>query len=163
MDTSINIKSDDPILKNIQFEYYGYRDRRLAKQYLPEPDMPQTKSIQTPWGFTLTAKRGDYIVCDAANPDDTWTVDREIFEQSHSEEEPGSGVFRKVVMVALVPLIAFTGGNPDQFVTVYSLEGPQTVRAGVFHLAQGIKGEIWPFPSEKIEKSLYRLVIDEDP
>jgi hypothetical protein len=162
METPIEIKSDDPILENIEFKFFGYRDSRLAKQFLPDPDMPQTTSIQSPWGFSLTAKRGDYIVWDVANPDDIWTVNQEIFEGSHSEETPGTGIFHKHAMVALVPLLAFTKGDPDKFVTIYTLEGPQTVPAGIFHLARGIKGEIWPFPSEKIEMSLYPLAKDEE-
>jgi hypothetical protein len=36
-------------------------------------------------------------------------------------------------------------------VTVISLEGPLTVRAGDFYLAKGIKGEVWPYPKEKID------------
>jgi hypothetical protein len=36
-------------------------------------------------------------------------------------------------------------------VTVVTLEGDETVRAGDFYLAKGIKGEIWPYPKEKVK------------
>jgi len=52
----------------------------------------------------------------------------------------------------LVPMKDLTGGDEDQLVTVHSLEGPQTVRAGDFYLARGIKGEIWSYPKDKVEK-----------
>lgn len=35
--------------------------------------------------------------------------------------------------------------------TVVNLEGPETVRAGDFYLAKGIKEEIWPYPKDKID------------
>jgi hypothetical protein len=44
-----------------------------------------------------------------------------------------------------------TRGDPDQLVSVVSLEGAETVRAGDFWLAKGIKGEIWPYPRGKID------------
>jgi hypothetical protein len=51
----------------------------------------------------------------------------------------------------LVPLTDLTQGDPDALVTVVSLEGAETVRAGDFCLAKGIKGEVWTYPKEKIE------------
>jgi hypothetical protein len=45
-------------------------------------------------------------------------------------------------------------GDPDQEVKVVTLEGEETVRAGDFYLAKGIKGEIWPYPREKIKDVL---------
>jgi hypothetical protein len=51
----------------------------------------------------------------------------------------------------LVPLVDVTNGNPDALVTVVSLEGSETVRAGDFCLARGVKGEVWAYPKEKIE------------
>jgi hypothetical protein len=44
-----------------------------------------------------------------------------------------------------------THGDADQLVTVETLEGPETVRAGDFYLAKGIRGEIWPYPKEKVD------------
>ncbi len=149
------IRSDDKILSSVKYTIYGFRDKRVAKQFLPKPDEPQTQEVHTSWGDTLTAKRGDYFVSDAGNPEDSWIVERKIFEQSYQEEEPGSGIFKKIAAVALVPLTELTGGDPDQLVTIHSLEGALTVRAGDFHLARGIKGEIWPFPSEKVDEDLY--------
>jgi hypothetical protein len=32
------------------------------------------------------------------------------------------------------------------------MEGAITVRAGDFYLAKGVKGEVWPYPKEKIEQ-----------
>jgi hypothetical protein len=39
-------------------------------------------------------------------------------------------------------------------VTVETMEGPVTVRAGDFYLAKGVQGEIWPYPKEKVENAL---------
>lgn len=157
MKESIEIRADDPILKKVKFKIYGYKDKRVAKQFLPKPDEPQTKELEVPWGDTLTMKRGDYIVSSTQDSENSWPVEKDIFEKSYKEEEPGTGVFRKVASVALAPLTEFTDGNPDQMVTVYSLEGPETVPAGKFHLARGIKGEIWPFPNDGIESTLYEM------
>jgi len=151
---TINIKSDDSILKHIKFKVYSYKDERVAKQFMPDPDEPQTQELQTSWGDTLTMKKGDYIVSDTTNPGDSWPVEKDIFEKSHEETVPGTGYFKKVSLVSLVPLTIFTDGNPDTLVTVHSLEGPETVPAGNYHLAKGIKGEIWPFPNNKIEANL---------
>jgi hypothetical protein len=51
----------------------------------------------------------------------------------------------------LVPLTDFTGGDESQQVTVVTLEGSETVPAGDFYLAKGVKGEIWPYPKEKVK------------
>jgi hypothetical protein len=51
----------------------------------------------------------------------------------------------------LVPMTDVTNGNEEEKVTIESLEGPQTVRAGDFYLARGIKGELWSIPKEKVE------------
>jgi hypothetical protein len=157
MNEPIEIHSDDDSLKKVQFKIYGYKDKRVAKQFMPKPDEPQTKELEVPWGDTLTMKRGDYLVSSADDTKNQWPVEKEIFEQSYTEEEPGSGIFKKVASVGLVPLTEFTNGNPEQLVTVHSLEGPETVPAGRFHLARGIKGEIWPFPNNEIEKVLYEM------
>ncbi|MDO8753843.1 MAG: hypothetical protein Q7J80_08110, partial [Anaerolineales bacterium] len=63
---------------------------------------------------------------------------------------PGFCIKRGLTL--LVPMVDVTGGDADREVTVYSLEGPTTVRAGDFHLARGVKGEIWAFPSEKVRE-----------
>jgi hypothetical protein len=54
----------------------------------------------------------------------------------------------------LVPLTDVTNGDEDQMVTVHTLEGTETVRAGDFLLAKGPKGEIWPYPKAKAEKMM---------
>jgi len=158
MTKPIVIKSDDPILKQIKFKVYSYKDKRVAKQFIPNPDEPQTQELQTSWGDTLTIKKGDYLVSDATNPEDAWPVEKEIFEKSHQETAPGTGLFKKISLVSLVPLTIFTEGDPDQLVTVHTLEGQETVPAGKYHLAKGIKGEIWPYPNEKIEANLDEVV-----
>jgi hypothetical protein len=154
MKKSIELKADDPILKQVKFKVYSYKDQRVAKQFLPAPDEPETQEIQVSWGDTLTLKRGDYLVSDANNPGEAWPVEREIFEQSHQETVPGTGYFKKITLVSLVPLTTFTDGDPNQLVTIHSLEGAETVPAGKYHLARGIKGEIWAYPNEKIETNL---------
>jgi hypothetical protein len=50
-----------------------------------------------------------------------------------------------------------TGGDEDQEVIVHTLEGVETVRAGGYYLSKGVKGEIWPFPKEKIDSLLKPL------
>lgn len=49
-----------------------------------------------------------------------------------------------------MPLTDITGGDEEQQVTIETMEGPETVRAGDFYLAKGVKGELWPYPKEKI-------------
>ncbi len=51
----------------------------------------------------------------------------------------------------LVPLTEITHDDPDAMVTVVSMEGTETVRAGDFYLAKGVKGEVWAYPKDKIE------------
>jgi hypothetical protein len=157
MSKTIVLHSDDDSVKNASYTIYGYRDRRAAKQFLPSPDEPQSFEIEVPWGGTLMGQRGDYIVSSADDPTDSWPVERDIFEKSHEEEEPGSGIFKKTASVAMIPLTEFTNGDPDQMVTIISLEGAETVSAGKYHLARGIKNEIWAYPSHKIIENLVEL------
>ncbi len=157
MGANIEINPNDEVLAQAGFKYYCYKDTRLARQFLPTSEEPQTQEIAVPWGDTLIAKKGDYIVSDAKDPSNSWPVAKEIFEQTHEEKVPGSGIFKKTAIIALVPLTEFTEGNPDQLVTIHSLEGEYTVRAGDFHLARGIKQEIWAYPSENIPKNLVAL------
>ena len=62
---------------------------------------------------------------------------------------PGYCVKKAVTL--LVPLTDVTMGDADALVTVVSMEGTDTVRAGDFCLAKGVKGEVWAYPKEKIE------------
>jgi hypothetical protein len=116
---------------------------------LPRPGEPNTIEVPTAWGDTLTAKAGDYLISSIDAPGDHWPVDAEIFEGSY--EITGSNSCVKTAVTELVPLTYITG-DENQLVTVHTLEGPETVRAGDFFLARGIKGEIWPIEIKKIAK-----------
>lgn len=121
--------------------------QRRVTPFLPRDDQPQSTEVRTPWGTILTAKKGDLLVSELGAPNDVWPVNPEIFDQSYMVIEPGMCVKRAVTL--LVPLTDVTEGDEDQMVTVHTLEGVETVRAGDFFLAKGVKGEIWPYPREK--------------
>jgi len=150
MSKPIVITSDDPILESLHFKPYRSKVERRVIPFLPSPDDPQTLEVKTPWGAVLTAKKGDFLVSEVNTPDDYWPIDPVIFEESYIITRPG--YCAKNAITLLVPLTEITNGNPDQEITVISLEGPQTVRAGDFFLAKGIKGEVWPYPKEKIDE-----------
>lgn len=97
----------------------------------------------------MTAKSGDFLVSEVDKPYDYWPIDPVIFEDSYILIRPGYCVKKAVTW--LTPLTDITNGDPDVLVTVLTLEGAETVRAGDFYLAKGIKGEVWPYPKEKIE------------
>jgi len=147
MSDPIVITSDDPILNTLNFKPYRSKVERRVIPFLPTPDEPQTMEVNTPWGSQLTAKPGDFLISELDTPNDYWPIDAEIFEDSYVIIRPGYCVKKAVTL--LVPLTDITR-DPDQMVTVMSLEGGETVRAGDFYLAKGIKGEIWPYPIEKI-------------
>jgi hypothetical protein len=142
------ITSNDSILATLNFRPYRSRVERRVIPFLPGANEPQTMEINTPWGAQLTAHRGDFLVSELDAPNDYWPIDPVIFEESYRLLRPGYCVKKAITL--LVPLTDITRGNPDQMVTVVSLEGAETVRAGDFWLAKGIKGEIWPYPHEKI-------------
>ncbi len=146
------ITSQDPILKTLKFKPFLNSEERRVEQFLPAPDQPQTIEVRPPWGADLTAKKGDYLVSDLNKPEDRWPVDREIFENTYLITRPGFCM--KNAVTELVPLVDLTNGNPDQMVTVETMEGPETVRAGDFYLARGIKGEIWPYPAQRMTGTL---------
>ena len=150
MTKSIDLTSTDPIIKSLKFRPHRSSVQRRFERFAPKPGEPQTMEVPTSWGETLTAKSGDYLVGPTDNPDDRWPVDAEIFEGSY--EIVGPNVCVKTAVTELVPLIDVTNGDADQMVTVHTMEGPETVRAGDFFLARGIKGEIWPYPMESIAK-----------
>lgn len=152
MSEPLFITAKDPLLKTLQFKPFLNSEERGVKQFLPGPGEAQTIEIKTPWGADLTAKKGDYIVQDLAKPNDHWPVDREIFENTYIITRPGFCV--KNAVTELVPMIELTGGNPNQMVTVETMEGPETVRAGDFYLARGVKGEIWPYPAQRMTGTL---------
>jgi len=143
----IVITSDDPILKSLKFKPHRNTERRRVVSFAPADDEPQTMEVVTPWGARLTAKKGDMLVSEIDSPEDIWPVDADIFDKSYVIISPGYCVKSAVTM--LVPLTDLTDGDEDQLVTVHSLEGPETVRAGDFYLAKGVEGEIWSYPKHK--------------
>lgn len=149
MDTSIVITSDDPILQTLNFKPYRSKVERRVIPFMPALSEPQTMDIKTPWGAVLTAKSGDFLVSEVDTPNDFWPIDATIFEESYVLIRPGYCVKKAVTL--LVPLTDVTMGDADAMVTVVSLEGAETVRAGDFCLAKGVKGEVWAYPKEKIE------------
>jgi hypothetical protein len=97
----------------------------------------------------LTAKSGDFLISEVDTPNDFWPIDAQIFEESYILIRPGYCVKKAVTL--LTPLTEVTG-DPEMLVTVVTLEGSETVRAGDFFLAKGVKGEVWPYPKDKIDK-----------
>ena len=142
------ITSSDPILSTLDFKPYRSKVERRVVPFLPGPNEPQSIEINTPWGGQLTASKGDFLVSEVAAPNDYWPINPVIFEESYIISRPGYCVKKAVTL--LVPLIEITG-DPGSEVTVITLEGAVTVRAGDFFLAKGVKNEIWPYPAEKID------------
>jgi len=147
MKDPIVIMSDDPILNSLNFKPYRNMIPRRAETFVPGDGQPQTMEVTTPWGSKLTVKKGDLLVSELDKPDDVWPIDGQIFDESYLMIGPGVCVKRAITF--LVPLTDVTDGDEDQMVTVHSLEGAETVRAGDFFLAKGINGEIWPYPKNK--------------
>ena len=147
MRAPIVISSDDSILRTLEFKPYRSKVERRVIPFLPAPGEPQSMEVGTPWGAHLTAKFGDFLVSEVDTPSDYWPIDPVIFEESYVIIRPGYCV--KKALTLLVPLTDITG-DPEREVTVISLEGPETVKAGDFYLAKGIKGEVWPYPKEKV-------------
>ena len=143
------ITSSDLILERLTFKPYRSTVERRVVPFFPAPNEPQTMNINTPWGTQLTARKGDFLVSEMDTPDDYWPIDPVIFEESYVILRPGYCVKKAITL--LVPLTDLTR-DPDREVTIMTLEGGETVRAGDFYLAKGIKGEIWPYPKEKIGK-----------
>lgn len=148
MTEPVLLTSDSPILNKLNFKPHRNSMVRRVKQFLPLPNEPQTIEVKTPWGATLTAKRGDMLLSELDSPGDVWPVDGEIFKDTYMLVERGYCIKSAVTM--LVPMTDVTNGDADRMVTVETLEGQQTVRAGDFFLARGVKGEIWSIPKEKV-------------
>lgn len=149
MSKNIELTSLNPILDRLNFKAYQSTVERRFKRFTPGPGEPDRMDVPTPWGESLTAKAGDYLVSEMDSPEDSWPVDAEVFENSYEIIRPG--VCLKKALTELVPLVDVTEGNEDEMVTVYTLEGPETVRAGDFYLARGIYGEIWTYPKDKVQ------------
>jgi len=147
MRAPIVISSDDAILRTLNFKPYRSKVERRVIPFLPAPGEPQSMEVSTPWGAQLTAKFGDFLVSEVDTPSDYWPIDPQIFEESYVIIRPGYCV--KKALTLLVPLTDITG-DPEREVTIISLEGPETVKAGDFYLAKGIKGEVWPYPKAKV-------------
>jgi hypothetical protein len=148
MNDPLIITSTDPILSKLNFKPFRSKVERRVVPFLPAPNEPQTLEINTPWGTQLTAHKGDFLVSELATPNDYWPIDPVIFEESYIIIRPGYCV--KKAITWLTPLTDITH-DLNKEVTVVTLEGPETVRAGDFYLAKGIRGEIWPYPIEKID------------
>lgn len=149
MSDSLVITSDDPMLQKLNFKAFRSKVERRVIPFLPVPTEAQSVDIKTPWGAVITAKSGDFLVSEIDKPEDFWPIDATIFEESYILSRPGYCVKKAVTL--LVPLTDITH-DPDALVTVVTLEGSETVRAGDFFLAKGVQGEVWPYPKEKIEQ-----------
>jgi hypothetical protein len=149
MSEPIVITSQDPLLNTLNFKPYRSKVERRVIPFMPLPRETQSMDIKTPWGAVLTAKSGDFLISELDKPDDFWPIDATIFEESYVLIRPGYCVKKAITL--LVPLTDITHGDPDAQVTVVSMEGTETVRAGDFYLAKGIKGEVWAYPKDKIE------------
>ena len=147
MKEPIVIKPDDPILNTLNFKPHRNMVQRRVTPFMPPDGQPQSMDVTTPWGAHLVARKGDLLVSELNSPKDMWPVNPDIFDASYVVISPGICVKKAITL--LVPLTDLTGGDEDRLVTIHTLEGVDTVRAGDFLLAKGVKGEIWPYPKEK--------------
>ncbi len=159
MKKNVIVKPEDEIIRKLHFKPYRSTVERRVRSFTPGPNEPQSLDVKTPWGEVLTATLGDFLVSELNAPDDYWPVKPVIFEDTYEIIRPGFCV--KKALTYLVPLTDLTEGDEDSEVTVHSIEGANTVRAGDFYLARGVKGEIWAYPKEKIGVVL-ELVTSED-
>jgi len=150
MSDPIVVTSDDSRLQSLRFKPFRSKVERRVTPFMPEPGEEQSVEITTPWGSVLTAKSGDFLISEIDKPYDFWPIDATIFEESYVLLRPGYCVKKAVTL--LTPLTDLTDGDPDAMVTVVTMEGTETVRAGDFYLAMGVQGEVWPYPKEKIEQ-----------
>ena len=148
MSDPVIVTSSDSSLISLNFKPFRSKVERRVIPFMPLPNEPQFMDIKTPWGTVLTASSGDFLISEMDTPNDFWPVKPDIFEDSYVLIRPG--YCRKRAITLLTPLTDLTNGNEDALVTVMTLEGAETVRAGDFYLACGVKGEVWPYPKEKI-------------
>ena len=151
MSKSIKLHSHHPLVEGTMFEKYRCKNKRRAVKFSPEPHEPQEMELKTPWGAVLKVSRGDYIVSELETPDDHWPVAAQIFEDSYEEVAPG--IYCKRAITQLAPLTRLVP-DANQTVTIETLEGNVTVRAGDFYLARGINDEIWPYPIEDVKSDM---------
>lgn len=152
MKESIILKSDDEIIKLLNFKPYRSIVQRRIVPFIPADNEPQTMEVTTPWGAKLTVTKGDLLVSEMDKPEDAWPVNAKIFDETYIVIAPGFCIKRALTWLA--PLEDAANGDPDQMVTVHTLEGIETVRAGDFFLAKGVQGEIWPYPKEKASETM---------
>ena len=148
MEDVLVITSDAAILESVNFKPYRSKVERRVIPFMPMPNEVQFMDITTPWGAVLTARSGDFLISEIDKPNDFWPINAAIFEESYILIRPGYCIKKAVTLLA--PLTEITH-NPDAQVTVVSMEGTETVRAGDFYLAKGVKGEVWAYPKDKIE------------
>ena len=79
----IELTALDPIIDKLNFKSYISTVERRFERFLPGPEEPRSKEIPTPWGESLTATAGDYLVSEIDAPNDRWPVHPEIFEESY--------------------------------------------------------------------------------
>ena len=150
MNAPITITSTDSLLESLNFKPYRSKVERRVIPFMPAPGEEQSMEIKTPWGTVLTARSGDFLISEVEKPYDYWPIDAQIFEESYIIIRPGYCVKKAITL--LTPLTDITDGDPETLVTVETMEGSVTVRAGDFYLAKGVKGEVWPYPKDKIEQ-----------
>ena len=83
MTEHVEITSLHPILDRLEFKPYKSIIERRFERFLPKNDEPDRMEVPTPWGESLTAKAGDYLVSEIDSMDDRWPVDAEVFENSY--------------------------------------------------------------------------------
>jgi hypothetical protein len=159
MSDQLVITSTDPILSKLDFKPYRSKVERRVVPLSLAPGDPETIELETPWGEKLNARKGNFLVSEVDSPDELWPVDPVIFDETYIITRPGFAV--KKAITNLVPLAEVTE-DPDHEVTVVSLEGAQTVRAGDFYLARGVHGEIWPIPKETIDEVMIPAELAEE-
>ena len=140
------IVAGDKELEGLNWKAYRQREKILRKavQFLPGPGEEQELHLDMGDGVSLVAKEGDYLVSPLEQPEYRWPVDERIFLESYVQVDDDT--YYKDAITYLVPLEDLVDSDVDQLVTVRTLEGDETLRAGDFYLAKGVKEDIWPIP-----------------
>ena len=95
----IELTSKDPILKTLNFKPHKSTVERHFERFLPKPGEPDKMEVPTPWGESLTAKAGDYLLSEMDDPDDSWPVDADVFKKSYEIVRPGLKQFAPVISI----------------------------------------------------------------
>lgn len=106
----------------------------------------ETERFATRMGELLGHKADDLVVVpsDGSSP---YPCKTSIFEQSWSETEPGSGVYRRKALARVVPV-----PEGDEAI-VRSLEGDLTIRHPDF-IALGVQGEVYANSADWVAENL---------